>query len=165
MLAYTYDDQVHTDYVEQISAGSLTARFDRAGHRIPGVPAHQFLARVGYDVPAGPIAGLGGFAEVVAQDGYFVDNANLLNVPGFAILNLNIHYSAPLPNGYARRIDLYGELRNVLDTAYVGSANPLANTINAATGAQNGRAVLAGTTGSIFAGPPRTFVAGMKLSF
>jgi iron complex outermembrane receptor protein len=165
VLAYTYDDQVHTDYVEQISAGSLTARFDRAGHRIPGVPAHQFLARVGYDVPAGPLAGLGGFAEVVAQDGYFVDNANLLNVPGFAILNLNIHYSAPLPNGYARRIDLYGELRNVLDTAYVGSANPLANTINAATGAQNGRAVLAGTTGSIFAGPPRTFVAGMKLSF
>jgi iron complex outermembrane receptor protein len=129
------------------------------------VPAHQLLARIGYDVPAGALAGLGGFAEVVAQDGYFIDNANFLKVPGFAILNLNIHYAAPLPNGYARRIDLYGEVRNVLDTTYVGSANPLANTLNAATGAQNGRAALAGTTGSIFAGPPRTFVAGMKLSF
>lgn len=164
-LAYTFDDQVYTDYVEQISAGSVTAQFDRAGHRIPGVPAHQLLARVGYDVPAGPLAGLGGFAEVVAQDGYFVDNANFLKVPGFAILNLNVHYAAPLANGEAKRIDLYAELRNVLDATYVGSANPLANTINATTGAQNGRAVLAGTTGSIFAGPPRTFVAGMKLSF
>ena len=164
-LAYTFDDQVYTDYVEQISAGSVTAQFDRAGRRIPGVPAHQLLARVGYDVPAGPLAGLGGFAEVVAQDGYFVDNANFLKVPGFAILNLNVHYAAPLPNGAAKRIDLYVELRNVLDATYVGSANPLANTINATTGAQNGRAVLAGTTGSIFAGPPRTFVAGMKLSF
>ena len=86
-------------------------------------------------------------------------------MPGFAILNLNIHYSALLPNGYARRIDLYGELRNVFDATTIGSANPLANTIDPATGAQNGRAVLAGTTGSIFAGPPRTFVAGMKLSF
>ncbi|MGX5775890.1 TonB-dependent receptor family protein [Methylorubrum zatmanii] len=165
VLAYTFDDQVYTDYVEQISAGSLTARFDRAGNRIPGVPTHQVLARVGYDVPAGPLAGLGGFAEVVAQDGYYVDNANFLKVPGFAILNLNVHYSALLPNGYAKRIDLYGEVRNVLDTAYVSSANPLANTLNTATGAQNGRAVLANTTGSIFAGPPRTFVAGMKLSF
>ncbi|CAX25331.1 TonB-dependent receptor [Methylorubrum extorquens DM4] len=165
VLAYTFDDQVYTDYVEQLSAAALTARFDRAGNRIPGVPAHQLLARVGYDVPAGALAGLGGFAEVVAQDGYFIDNANLLKVPGFAILNLNIHYAALLPNGYARRIDLYGEVRNVLDTTYVGSANPLANTLNAATGAQNGRAALASTTGSIFAGPPRTFVAGMKLSF
>jgi iron complex outermembrane receptor protein len=165
VLAYTFDDQVYTDYVEQLSAAALTARFDRAGNRIPGVPAHQLLARVGYDVPAGALAGLGGFAEVVAQDGYFIDNANFLKVPGFAILNLNIHYAALLPNGYARRIDLYGEVRNVLDTTYVGSANPLANTLNAATGAQNGRAALAGTTGSIFAGPPRTFVAGMKLSF
>ncbi|GEL43086.1 TonB-dependent receptor [Methylorubrum extorquens] len=165
VLAYTFDDQVYTDYVEQLSAAALTARFDRAGNRIPGVPAHQLLARVGYDVPAGALAGLGGFAEVVAQDGYFIDNANLLKVPGFAILNLNIHYAALLPNGYARRIDLYGEVRNVLDTTYVGSANPLANTLNAATGDQNGRAALAGTTGSIFAGPPRTFVAGMKLSF
>ncbi|MEE7458971.1 TonB-dependent receptor [Methylorubrum populi] len=164
-LAYTFDDQVYTDYIEQISAGSLTARFDRAGNRIPGVPAHQLLARIGYDVPAGPLAGLGGFAEVVAQDGSYLDNANFLKVPGFAILNLNVHYSALLPNGYARRIDLYGEMRNVFDATTIGSANPLANTIDPATGAQNGRAVLAGTTGSIFAGPPRTFVAGMKLSF
>ncbi|GEO99609.1 TonB-dependent receptor family protein [Methylobacterium haplocladii] len=164
-LAYTFDDQVYTDYVEQLSAGTRTARFDRAGNAIPGVPAHQLLARIGYDVPSGPLAGLGAFAETVVQDGYFLDNANLLKVPGFAIVNLNVHYSSLLPGWYAKRVDLYGEVRNVFDTVYVASANPLANSIGAATGLQNGAAVLAATTGSVYAGAPRSFVAGMKLSF
>ncbi|WP_342150590.1 TonB-dependent receptor [Methylorubrum sp. SB2] len=182
VLAYTFDDQVYTDYVEQLSVRrqlpprpdfpdsppefeNITRPFNRAGNRIPGVPDHQLLARVGYDVPAGPLAGLGGFAEVVAQGGYFADNSNLLKVPGYAIVNLNVHYSALLPEGYAKRIDLYGEVRNVLDTVYVASANPLANTLNRDTGLLNGRGSLASTVGSIYAGAPRTFVAGMKLSF
>ncbi|GJE53885.1 MULTISPECIES: TonB-dependent receptor family protein [Methylobacterium] len=164
-LAYTFDDQIYTDYVEQLSAGTRTSRFDRAGNAIPGVPAHQLLARIGYDVPSGPLAGLGAFAETVVQDGYFLDNANLLKVPGFAIVNVNVHYSSLLPDWYAKRIDLYGEVRNVFDTTYVASANPLANSIGAATGLQNGAAVLAATTGSVYAGAPRSFVAGMKLSF
>ena len=159
VLAYTFDDQVYTDYVERLSTATETALFDRAGNRIPGVPDHQLLARVGYDVPAGPLAGLGGFAEVVAQGGTYADNANLLKIPGYAIVNLNVHYAALLPNGYAKRIDLYGEVRNVLDTAYVASANPLGNTLNGTA------AGLAGRVGSIYAGAPRTFVAGMKLSF
>ncbi len=98
VLAYTFDDQVYTDYVEQLraSAGGTQA-LNRAGNRIPGVPDHQLLARVGYDVPTGPLAGLGGFAEVVAQGGYYADNSNLLKIPGYAIVNLNVHYSAPLP--------------------------------------------------------------------
>ncbi|GAB6845087.1 iron complex outermembrane receptor protein [Methylorubrum rhodinum] len=176
VLAYTFDDQVYIDYVEQLSvrrvapelpAGfeNVTRPFNRAGNRIPGVPDHQLLARLGYDVPTGPLAGLGGFAEVVAQGGYYADNSNLLKVPGYAIVNLNLHYSALLPDGYAKRIDLYGEVRNVLDTVYVASANPLANTLNRDTGLLNGRGALASTVGSIYAGAPRTFVAGMKLSF
>ena len=35
----------------------------------------------------------------------------------------------------------------------------------ARVGAQNGAGVLAGTTGSIYAGAPRNVVAGMKLAF
>ncbi|MFG5119111.1 TonB-dependent receptor family protein [Methylorubrum sp. POS3] len=176
VLAYTFDDQVYTDYVEQLSVRrvapglpggfeNVTRSFNRAGNRIPGVPDHQLLARLGYDVPAGPLAGLGGFAEVVAQGGYYADNSNLLKIPGYAIVNLNIHYAALLPSGYAKRIDLYGEVRNVLDTVYVASANPLANTLNRDTGLLNGQGALAATVGSIYAGAPRTFVAGMKLSF
>lgn len=165
VLAYTFDDQIYTRYVEQLSAGRFSQRFDRAGKAIPGVPAHQLLARIGYDQPTGPLAGLGGYLEAVVQDGFFLDNANQVRIPGYAILNANLHYATALTGGYAKRLTLYAEVRNLLDTTYASSAQNLANSLNAATGLQNGAAVLAGTTGSIFAGAPRNVVAGMKLAF
>ncbi|MEH3148390.1 MAG: TonB-dependent receptor [Methylobacterium frigidaeris] len=164
-LAYTFDDQIYTRYVEQLSAGSRTARFDRAGNRIPGVPANQLLARIGYEQTTGPLAGLGAFVETVVQDDFFLDNANQLKAPGYALLNANLHYVADLAGGTAKRINLYLEVRNVLDARYVASAQNLANSISAATGLQNGAALLAGTTGSVFAGAPRTVVGGMRLAF
>ncbi|WP_342106239.1 TonB-dependent receptor family protein [Methylobacterium sp. SI9] len=164
-LAYSFDDQVYTRYTEQLSAGSLTRRFDRAGNQIPGVPAHQLLARVGYDVPAGPLAGLGAFVESVVQGDFYLDNANQLKAPGYAIVNANLHYNTELTSGYAKRLSIYLEVRNVFDTTYVSSAQNLANSINGTTGIQNNAAVLATTTGSVFAGAPRNIVGGMRLSF
>lgn len=164
-LAYTFDDQFYTRYVEQLSAGSFTARFDRAGRLIPGVPAHQLLARIGYEQVGGPLSGVGGFVEVVAQDGFFVDNANLLKAPGYALVNANLHYVTDLTGGYAKRLNLYVEARNLLDRTYASSVQNLANSLNAGTGGLNGAGVLAGTTGSVYAGAPRTVVAGLKLSF
>ena len=162
--AYTFDDQVYTKYVEQLSAGSLTARFDRSGRHIPGVPANQLLARIGYEQPTGPLAGFGGYLETVFQDDFFIDNANLLKAPGYAILNLNLHYTTALV-GYAKRLNLFFEVRNLLDTTYVASAQNLANAISGTTGLQNGAGVLATTTGSVFAGAPRNVVGGMRLAF
>jgi iron complex outermembrane receptor protein len=164
-IAYGFNDQIYTRYVEQISAGGLTRRFDRAGNRIPGVPANQLLARIGYDVPVGPWAGLGAFVETVVQDDFFIDNANLLKAPGYAIVNANVHYDTALSGGYAKRLNLYLEVRNLFDTVYVASAQNLANTISGTSGFQNGAAVLAATTGSVYAGAPRSFVGGMRLSF
>ena len=164
-LAYGFNDQIYTDYVEQISAGSLTRLFDRAGRTITGVPTHQLLARLGYDVPSGPLAGLGAFVETVVQGDFYLDNANLLKAPGYAVVNANLHYDTDLAGTYAKRLSLYVEVRNLFDTAYVASAQNLADTISATTGLQNGAAVLAATTGSIYAGAPRTIAGGMKLSF
>ena len=48
--------------------------------------------------------------------------------------------------------------------ALTTTANNIANTVTAA-GLQNPASVLANTTGSIYAGAPRTFVAGMKVAF
>jgi iron complex outermembrane recepter protein len=152
-------------YTEQLSAGSLTRRFDRAGNQIPGVPAHQLLARLGYDVPAGPFAGLGAFVETVVQGDFYLDNANLLKAPGYAVVNANLHYATELTGGYAKRLSVYLEIRNVFDTTYVSSAQNLSNSISGATGLQNNAAVLARTTGSVFAGAPRNIVGGMRLSF
>jgi iron complex outermembrane recepter protein len=101
----------------------------------------------------------------VFQDDFFIDNANQIKAPGYAIVNANIHYTTELTGGYAKRFTAYAEMRNVFDTVYVASAQNLANSISATTGLQNGAGVLASTTGSVFAGAPRTFIAGMKLAF
>lgn len=168
-LAYTFDDQIYTKYTEQLSAGTRTARFDRAGNSIPGVPANQLLFRFGYDQPTGPLAGLGAFVETVYQSDFYLDNANQLKAPGYAIVNLNAHYDRVLSGqsevGFAKRLSLYFEVRNLFNQVYVASAGNLANSINASTGLQNGAGVLATTTGSIYAGAPRNFVGGMKLAF
>ena len=70
-----------------------------------------------------------------------------------------------LTGGYAKRLNLYLEVRYLFDTVYVASAQNLANTISGTTGFQNGAGVLATTTGSVYAGAPRTITGGMKLSF
>lgn len=164
-LAYGFNDQIYTRYTEQLSAGSLTRRFDRAGNQIPGVPAQQLLARVGYDVPAGPLAGLGAFVETVVQGDFYLDNANQLKAPGYAIVNANLHYATELTGGYAKRLSVYLECRNIFDAVYAASAQNLANSISGTTGLQNNAAILATTTGSVFAGAPRNIVGGMRLSF
>ena len=168
-LAYTFDDQIYTKYTEQLSAGTRTARFDRSGRQIPGVPNNQVLFRFGYDQPTGPLAGLGAFVETIYQSDFYLDNANLLKAPGYAIVNLNVHYDRALSGqadvGFAKRLSLYVELRNVFDTVYASSAQNLADTISGTTGLQNGAGLLATTTGSIFAGAPRNVVGGLKLAF
>ena len=165
VLAYTFDDQIYTRFAEQLSAGPLTASVDRAGKTIPGVPAHQLLARIGYDQVGGTLDGLGGFAEAVAQDGIYVDNGNQVRVPGYAILNANLHYVTALTGGYAKRLSLYVEVRNLLDRTYVASAQTLSSALNRATGLPNDAAILSATTGSILPGAPRNVVGGLKLSF
>jgi iron complex outermembrane receptor protein len=59
---------------------------------------------------------------------------------------------------------MYAEVRNVFDRTYVASANNITNSVTAG-GIQNPASVLANSTGSIYAGSPRAFVAGIKLAF
>ena len=77
-IAYTYDNQIYTQYVETLTAGTLSNTFNRAGNSIPGVAPNEFTARLSYDVPFGPAKGLGGFAEYYLTDDFYVDNGNYL---------------------------------------------------------------------------------------
>ncbi|MBE7248176.1 MAG: TonB-dependent receptor, partial [Actinomycetospora chiangmaiensis] len=83
--------------------------------------------------------------------------------------NLNVHYDRVLSGaaevGFAKRLSLYVEVRNLFDRVYTNAAQNLADTISGTTGLQNGAGVLAATSGSIFAGAPRNVVGGMKLAF
>jgi len=156
--AYTYLDEVYTEYTENIISGKVFS-FNRAGNKIPGISPNELTARLGYDEFSGPLAGLGAFVEVQWKDSFYMDNANLLKAPGYELVNLNVHYKTNLVSDYFRALNLYLEVRNVFDRTYVASANNIGNTVSA-LGVQG-----LATTGSIYAGSPRAFVAGMKVEF
>jgi len=161
--AYTYLDEVYTEYTENIANGAVFS-FNRAGNKIPGISPNELTARVGYDAFSGRLAGLGAFVEVQWKDSFYMDNANLLKAPGYELVNLNVHYKTDFVSDTFRSLSLYLEVRNVFDRTYVASANNITNSVTAA-GVQNPASVLANTTGSIYAGSPRAFVAGMKVAF
>lgn len=168
-LAYTYDNQIYTQYNEQLSAGAFTQLFNRAGHWVPGVAPNELYARLGYDVPAGLAAGWGAWVEYYLSDAFYADNANLLKIPGYRIVNLNIHYDSDVRNSFITKVDAYFEVRNVFNNTYIASANNVSDSLNAATGAQNLGSVLAAgagaNSGTIYAGFPRTFVGGLRVRF
>ena len=163
--AYTYLDEVYTEYTENIvnGAGDVFS-FNRAGNKIPGISPNELTARLGYDQMWGPLAGLGAFVEVQWKDSFYMDNANLLKAPGYELVNLNVHYNTDLKSDYFKSLSMYAEVRNVFDRTYVASAN---NIGNYGHGRRHSRCCerIANTTGSIYAGSPRAFMAGMKLAF
>ncbi|CUT15602.1 Probable tonBdependent receptor yncD precursor [Bradyrhizobium sp.] len=163
MAAYTYLDEVYTEYVENITNVAVFS-FNRAGNKIPGISPNELTARIGYDEFAGSLTGLGGFVEVQWKESFYMDNANLLKAPGYELINVNVHYKTDLVSDTFRSLNLFLEVRNVFDRTYVASANNITNAVTTA-GLPNLASVLANTTGSIYAGSPRTFVAGMKVAF
>lgn len=163
--SYSYNDHHYTDFSERLTSGAVTALFDRRGNAIPGVIPTFLNARAGYAQEYGGLAGLGGFAEVTHRGRYFIDNGNLLEMPGYTLVNLNLHYDPPKDAGWLSRLSLFASVQNVLGKTYIGSASVISNSLNAATGAQNPAAILAGTTGTIYAGQPRTIYAGVKARF
>jgi iron complex outermembrane receptor protein len=156
--AYTYLDEVYTQYTENIASGGTVFSFNRAGNKIPGISPHELTARLGYEQMWGPLAGLGAFVEVQWKDSFYMDNANLQKAPGYELVNLNVHYKTDLKSDYFKSLSMYAEVRNVFDRTYIASANNIGNTVNA--GVQG-----LSTAGSIYAGSPRAFMAGMKLAF
>ena len=161
---YSYNDQRYSRYVERLTSDGVSAAFDRDGNRIPGVIPTFVNARAGYDRPNGALAGLGGFAELTWRSRYFIDNANLLRVPGYTLVNLNLHYDPPRDAGWWSRLSFFGAVQNLADKTYVGSASIIADSLNAA-GGQNPAVTLMNTTGSVYAGQPRTVFAGIKGRF
>ena len=104
--AYTYLDEVYTEYTENITNGADFS-FNRAGNKIPGISPNELTARLGYDQMWGPLAGLGGFVEVQWKDSFYMDNANLLKAPGYELVNLNVHYKTDLTSDYFKSLNLY----------------------------------------------------------
>ena len=169
---YSLNDQYYTNYVEQLSLNpnpqtgqkGATASFNRAGNKIPGVSPNELTTQLRYDEVDGPWKGFGGFLEYQWKDAFFMDNGNLLKAPGYDLVNFNLHYNVKVEGNWVSKLGVFFEVRNIFDKTYIASANNIPNSITS-TGTQNSASSLAGTTGSIYAGAPRTFVTGMKMEF
>lgn len=162
--SYTYDNQIYTDYTEQLTTGSVSNSFLRNGNRIPGVQPHFVNVRAAYDQAQGWLRGFGGYLEANWRDKYAIDNANFLSSPGYTLLNLSTHYDPPAGRGALSRLRFFFDIQNLANKTYVASAGNLTNTLNAA-GQQNGSSVLAQATGSIYAGTPRASYGGIRVRF
>jgi iron complex outermembrane recepter protein len=107
---------------------------------------------LGYDQSIGPWKGVGGFVEYVWKDGFYMENANLLQAPGYRLVNVNVHYDTEIEHPFLKGAIYFFEVKNLLDKTYIASANNITNSINASTGLQNPGGILAATgTGSIYA--------------
>lgn len=162
--SYLYDNQVYKTYTEQLTTGAVTAGFVRNSNRIPGVQPNYLNGRVIYDQPSGALRGVGGFVEVNWRDNYLLDNANLLSAPGCTLLNLSTHYDPPAGQGAFSRLRFYFDMENLADKTYVASAGNITDSLTGA-GQQNGAAVLAASTGSVYAGTPRASYGGVRVRF
>lgn len=165
---YTYNNQIFTNFSEQLAAGGVTSYFNRAGNKIPNVPTHNATARLGYDQPFGEYKGFGAFVEYVYQSSYYIDNANVLTIPSYGLVNANVHFDRDLEMWPVKNFSVYFEVRNIFDRNWVASANNITNTAALVNGVvvQNGYAQLAqNSTGSIYAGNPRLFQGGVKFKF
>ncbi|MGJ0506508.1 MAG: TonB-dependent receptor family protein [Methylocystis sp.] len=168
MANYTYNNQIFTEFVEQIGTTARTGYFDRAGYKIPGVAPHNATARLSYDVPFGDFRGLGAFVEYNYQSSYYIDNGNVLTIPSYGLINTNLHYDRDVDIGWLKHFTAYFEVRNIFDRHWVASANNISNTVQLVSGVvvQNGYTSLAqNATGSIYAGNPRLFQGGVKFKF
>lgn len=162
--SYLRNDQYYAEYVERISTGGQSASFDRAGNKIPGVAPAYVNARAGYEQGDGALRGLGGFVELDYRAGAYADNGNLLKIPGYTLFNANLHYDTAVGVAGVDSLRIFLELRNLFNHSYVASASNLTNTIDA-SGAQRPASTLAATSGSIWAGAPRTLSGGVRLKF
>ncbi|WP_363349312.1 TonB-dependent receptor domain-containing protein [Methylocystis echinoides] len=168
MANYTYNNQIFTEFVEQLGTAARTGYFDRAGYKIPGVAPHTATGRLSYDLPFGDLRGLGAFVEYTYQSSYFIDNGNVLTIPGYGLVSANVHFDRDVDLLWLKRFSAYFEVRNIFDRNWVASANNIQNQV----GLVNGQIVQAGyttlaqnATGSIYAGNPRLFQGGVRFKF
>ncbi len=114
-----------------------------ASNRIAGVPLQQYRAELRYK--HGTEWSVTPNIEIT-PDGGFIDHANTVRAPGYAVLGIGATYN--IGNG----VELFADARNVLDKRYVSNYSAITN-----AGIAN--------TAVFYPGEGRSIFAGIKVSF
>lgn len=97
---------------------------DYGDNRLPIIPEHAYRAELKYEHPAGWF--IAPSIEWVPRD-IFVDHANTMKYPGYAVVSLNA--GVDLPHGAS----LFADLRNLTGEKYISNANAVSDARTAAT--------------------------------
>lgn len=172
--AYQLDDQVYRGFTETLHAAAsgsypaVSASFNRAGLRIPGVIPNNLSLRLAYDNPSLRRGEFGTYIETNYRSGVWLDNADQLSAPSATVMNFDIHYDPAAEHGIWSRTHFYFDLLNFADHTYVGSTNNATDVLNnvAGVGVESSGATLAtSATGLLYVGAPRLSIGGFRIKF
>ena len=150
-IAYTYLDAYYTKHNPFIvSLGGWSdpdTTYDIVGNQLPRVPHHKLDVTTTYKATSK----LDIMGEVYAQSRYYADETNLVEMPGFAKVNIKATYS------HKKNLEFFVKIDNLLDKQYYRTVYLFSDNN------ENGK--LDSEDASITVDPGRVYYAGLKYKF
>ncbi len=147
--ALTLNRHRYTRYVvDSVHYGRPGRLADYAGHRVVGVPDVHYGASLAFSPRA--ITGLRLETGVTGAGRYFADDANLVDVPGYVLLNATLSLDRPAAFGAGVGAHVFVTVTNVAGRRYIGSAFLNPDVVN-------------GLPVAFEPGQPRELVVGVKI--
>jgi iron complex outermembrane recepter protein len=172
--AYQLDDQIYRNFTETLDAAAsgsypaVTASFNRAGLRIPGVIPNNLSVRLAYDNTSSEKGDFGIYVETSYRSSLGLDNANLLSAPSATVMNYDIHYDPSAGHGLWSRTHFYFDLLNFANRTYIGSTNNATDVLANVKGVgveSSGASLATNATGLLYVGAPRLSIGGFRIHF
>ncbi|BBG65069.1 ferric receptor CfrA [Hydrogenimonas sp.] len=157
-LSYTYLDAKYTSHdpftvdLDPVyrSAGDIT--YDISNNRLPRTPKHVFDLYTYIPITAAP--GWMIIAENYGQSGYYADETNLVEMPGYGIMNLQLRYNTKVKGN---PFEFYLRCDNITDKQYYRTVYLFSD--------RNGDGQLDAEDASITVDPGRVYYVGLKYTF
>ncbi|WP_457606056.1 TonB-dependent receptor [Nitratifractor sp.] len=149
-LAYSYMDAEYTSHVPfYVSAGGAQ-EYDITGKKLPRTPHHR-LDLMSYFKLSDEWTLI---AENYLQSNYYADETNLVNVPGYGIMNLQLRYNTTLKGN---PFEFYVRADNIFDRHYFRTVYLFRD--------RNYDGVMDKEDASITVDPGRVYYVGVKYKF
>lgn len=127
-LAFTASNNTYLEYtVDSTLFKPGAGRVVLDGNKITGVPGLMAQFALGTEIPG--MRGLRVKAGIEHLGAYFADDANLIRVPAYTIVNVTAELKKPIVSAGGWGVRGFITVHNVADTKYIGSAflNPVYN--------------------------------------
>ena len=157
-LAYSYLDAKYTSHDPFTVDLRPTYRpqgdktYDISNNRLPRTPKHTFDLYTYIRIPTAPEWMI--IAENYGQSGYYADETNLVQMPGYGIMNLQLRYNTKI---HGNPFEFYVRCDNITDKQYYRTVYLFSD--------RNNDGKLDAEDASITVDPGRVYYVGMRYTF